>query len=70
MRAELAESERLVSAGQDVAAQRVRIRLDKLIAVFRETSYWFRQQDQVFLRYRGVHGPPGTDETLIELQAR
>lgn len=68
MRAELGGSERLVSAGQDVAAQRVRIRLDKLIAVFWEASYWFRQQNQVFLRYRGVHGPPGTDETIIELQ--
>ena len=70
MRAELAGKEQMVADGKTVAAQRVRIKLDSLIAAFWEASYWFRETDQVFLRYRGVNGPPGTDETMIDLQQR
>ncbi len=70
MRAELAGKEEVATTdGERVAAQRVRIKLDSLVAAFWEASYWFRLPDQVFLLYRGVNGPPGTDETVIELQA-
>ena len=68
MWAERAGSEQMVTDGQTVMVEKVRIKLDSLIAAFWEASYWFRQSDQVFLRYRGVNGPPGTDETVIELQ--
>ncbi len=70
MRAELAGSEQIVADGKTVAAERVRIKLDKLVAAFWEASYWFRKSDQLFLRYRGVNGPPGTDETVIDLQPK
>lgn len=70
MRAELAGKKEVATTdGERVAAQRVRIKLDSLVAAFWEASYWFRLPDQVFLLYRGVNGPPGTDETVIELQA-
>ena len=28
--------------------------------------YWFRPADGFYLKYRGVQGPPGTPETLVE----
>lgn len=68
MRAELAGKDQVEADGKTIATERVRIKLDNLMAAFWEASYWFREADQVFLRYRGVNGPPGTDETLIDLQ--
>lgn len=68
MRAELAGKEQVEADGKAVAARRVRIKLDSLMAAFWEASYWFRDADQAFLRYQGVNGPPGTDETVIDLQ--
>ena len=68
MRAELAGKDQVETDGRTIATERVRIKLDNLMAAFWEASYWFREADQVFLRYRGVNGPPGTDETLIDLQ--
>jgi len=49
----------------DRAANKVVIRLDGLRAPLWSAAYWFRPGDNLFVEYRGTHGPPGTAETRI-----
>ena len=58
--------EKIEIAGDPVVAQRVEIRLTGWRSRLWSASYWFRESDGLFLRYRGRNGLPGTPETEIE----
>ena len=62
--------ETLQIAGKPVAALRLEVRLVGLKSLFWHCSYWLRQSDGVFLRYRGPSGPPGWPETEVRLIGR
>ncbi|MGD9948822.1 MAG: hypothetical protein AB7U29_10110 [Desulfobulbus sp.] len=51
----------------EVLANKVVIRLQGLMSALWSAEYWFRQGDDLFVRYRGTHGPPGVPETVITL---
>ena len=53
--------------GSEVLANKVVIRLEGLMSSLWSAEYWFRQGDDLFVRYRGTHGPPGVPETVITL---
>lgn len=66
MQAEKAGSEPVVAdSGTTHRANKVVIRPDGPLAAFWQAEYWFRDGDNMFLQYRGTHGPPGTAETRI-----
>jgi len=52
--------------GQDVPAVHIKISLSGLLSMFWTGHYWFRQQDGVFVRYRGKSGP-GKQVSVMEL---
>lgn len=54
-------------AGGRMRATRVEIRREGLLSSFWHATFWFREGDHLFVRYQGVHGPPGTRETLVQL---
>ena len=53
--------------GTELSASKMVIRLDGLMSALWSAEYWFRQGDNLFVQYRGTHGPPGTAETIISL---
>jgi hypothetical protein len=53
--------------GKLVAALRLEVSLTGLKAMFWHCSYWLRESDGVFLRYRGPSGPPGMPETEVRM---
>ena len=53
--------------GKRVEAERVKITLTGLKSMFWQSNYWFRKSDNLFIRYEGVDGPPGTPETVTTL---
>ena len=55
-------------AGQPVPALKVEIRRAGLFSSLWHGTFWFREADGLFVRYQGVHGPPGTSETVVQLQ--
>ena len=67
MKAEKFGSERLPGGDSSQTADKVVIRLDGLLSGVWHADYWFRQSDNLFVGYRGTHGPPGTAETSINL---
>ncbi len=46
---------------------KIEVRPAGILSPFWHGSYWFRKEDNLFLRYRSVHGLPGTEETVVEL---
>ena len=54
--------------GEPVPAFRIEIRRTGVLSSFWHGTFWFRQTDRLFVRYQGVHGPPGTSETTVRLQ--
>ncbi len=60
-------SEDIVVSGAKTAAQKVVVRADGMFAAFWHATYWYRINDKLFLRYASIQGPPGTDETVIDL---
>ena len=68
LKAEREGSGRLPEAdGSALPANKVVIRLEGLLSALWSAEYWFRQGDNLFVRYRGTHGPPGVAETVITL---
>ena len=53
--------------GPALTASKMVIRLDGVLSALWSAEYWFRQGDNLFVHYRGTHGPPGTAETVISL---
>ena len=56
------------TSGPALMASRMIIRLDGVMSALWSAEYWFRQGDNLFVHYRGTHGPPGTAETVISLE--
>jgi hypothetical protein len=68
LQAERQGTGRLIEAdGGGVIANKVVIRFEGLMAGLWSAEYWFRQGDNLFIHYRGTHGPPGVPETTITL---
>ena len=69
MQAEIAGSEVITSTDDTLSqlTRKVVIRPDGILAPFWQAEYWFRQDDHLFVQYRGTHGPPGTAETVVSL---
>ena len=67
MQAKQSGREQLPAGEASQAADKVVIRLDGLLSGVWHADYWFRQSDNLFVAYRGTHGPPGTAETSIRL---
>jgi hypothetical protein len=61
-------TEKVAVNGHKLRAHRVRIRPDGLLSRFWHADYWFRVPDGLFVRYEGVHGPPGHPKTVIQYQ--
>lgn len=59
--------EEVLVSGTRVTARRVEIRKTGFFASLWHGEYWFRTEDDLFVRYQGVHGPPGTPETVVQL---
>lgn len=55
--------------GATLMADKVVLRLDGFMANLWSSEYWFRQGDNLFVRFQGTQGPPGTAETRITLLA-
>lgn len=53
--------------GGEVLANKVVVRLEGMMSAFWSAEYWFRQGDDLFVRYRSIHGPPGVPETVVTL---
>jgi hypothetical protein len=53
--------------GKQVPALRLEVTLTGLKAMFWHCSYWLRESDGMFLRYRGPSGPPGCPKTEVRL---
>lgn len=54
-------------AGREEQACKVEVKKAGMLAPFWHVSYWFRKSDGMFVQYKGVHGLPGTPETLVQL---
>jgi hypothetical protein len=67
MNARPEEKEEIESAGSPVDAMRVRVSVAGMLSAFWHASYWFRLPQYSFVKYRAVHGGPGTPATTIEL---
>ncbi|MDD2464279.1 MAG: hypothetical protein PHI97_09795 [Desulfobulbus sp.] len=68
LQAEREGSDRLTDIdGSEIPANKVVIRLEGLLSALWSAEYWFRQGDDLFVRYRGTHGPLGVPETVITL---
>lgn len=59
--------EEVLVSGRRVMARRVEIRKTGFFASLWHGDYWFRMEDDLFVRYQAVHGPPGTPETVVQL---
>lgn len=59
--------EEIMFAGSKVPAKKIVIRAEGFYSQFWHATYWYRESDNLFLRYQSVHGLPGTDETIVEL---
>lgn len=68
MQAKRQGSDEVEIAGQMVPALKVEIRRAGLFSSLWHGTFWFREADGLFVRYQGVHGPPGTSETVVQLQ--
>lgn len=67
MKADRLSPEAIHLNGKTVSAEKIRIRLDGMLGAFWSGYYWFRRTDGVFIQYKGVHGPPGTPTTVVQL---
>ena len=70
MRATKRREETILIQGEKVETQNIRVKLTGFKAMFWHSDYWFRSPDGLFLKYKGVEGPPGTPETVMTLVSR
>ncbi|MBN2119475.1 MAG: hypothetical protein JW734_00280 [Candidatus Omnitrophica bacterium] len=62
------QTENLNLEGKETKARRVKVTLSGLRSMFWHSDYWFREKDNLFIKYKGIEGPPGTPPTVITLQ--
>jgi|GEM_PF-528472 len=58
--------EKILLAGNEIAALRLRVSLSGLLSIFWHGDYWYRKHDGRFLRFRGKNRPGGP-EAVSEL---
>ena len=58
------------SDGLKKQIQRIRLRPAGLLAPFWQSDYWFMLPDNVFYRFEGPSGPPGSPMTVVTLADR
>lgn len=68
MQASWEGTEKVAVNGKKLQAHRVRIRPDGFLSPLWHADYWFRVPDRLFVRYEGVHGPPGHPKTIIQFR--
>jgi hypothetical protein len=61
------QTEQLIFQGRSTYALKLELGLTSLLKGLWHAHYWFREDDGMFIQYRGVHGLPGTPETVIRL---
>ena len=59
--------ERIMLQGRSVMAVKVELGLTSMLKGLWHAHYWFSEADGIFLQYRGVHGMPGTPETIVRM---
>ena len=59
----------LESEGSPKTLQRIRLTLTGLLAPFWKSDYWFTVPDDIFFRFEGPSGPPGSPKTVVTLIA-
>jgi hypothetical protein len=64
------EVEKIESGGAWKQVQRVRLRPDGFLAPFWKSDYWFTLPENVFYRFEGPSGPPGSPMTIVTFQDR
>lgn len=67
MRATREECESLQISGDSCLTEKIKITLTGFLSRLWHGFYWFRESDNLFTRYEGRNGPPGSDWTTIEL---
>lgn len=60
-------TDRITIEDRLITAARVKISLPGFLSVFWSSSYWYRLSDGKFVRFEGLHGPPGSPLTTVEL---
>jgi hypothetical protein len=65
MSAKRAGTETIDCSGSRVSAVRVLVTAAGVPALFYSVTYWFRQNDGLYLRFEGVRGGPGTPKTIV-----
>lgn len=48
-------------------AARIKISLPGFLSLFWSSRYWYRTSDGKFVRFEGLHGPPGSPLTVVQL---
>jgi hypothetical protein len=53
--------------GEQVETVKIKVTAKGVPALFYSVSFWFRKADGIFLRFKGINGPPGTPLTITSL---
>lgn len=61
--------ESVASDGSPMTLQRIRLTLTGLLAPFWKSDYWFTVPENIFFRFEGPSGPPGSPKTVVTLIA-
>jgi len=67
MEAKKKACEEIETVGGTELAQLVEIRVKGFLSKFWHCTYWYRQQDGLFLQYQAAHGPVGTEKTTVQV---
>lgn len=62
-----AEAKEIVE-NNGIQEQRINVHLAGMLAKYFGSNYYINCNTRQFVRYNGVHGPPGTPETIITLR--
>ncbi len=67
MKVEKKEDDKILFNNTLITAQKVEVRVEGFYSPFWHGTYWYRKSDKLFLKYKSIHGPPGTKETIVKL---
>jgi hypothetical protein len=67
MKAIKGDIEKIKIRGKKIQARKVIVRSAGMLSLFWHCTYWFEEGSGIFIRYEGVHGPPGTPKTVVRL---
>lgn len=67
LQAKKSQREKIETTFGPVMANQVVIQVEGILSGLWHATYWYRQEDGLFLRYQSVHGPVGTQETVVNI---